>query len=665
VEGYLAKLQREKQALLDQLFGAPQEIVDAVLAPSHGSENDVARLSTSPKPLNLDLASAFQVPCSQVAWWDAVGGNLPWPVQPGGNTGASAPAEQSLHVSIDILDDGSLATNSAPATPTTRAPQTSGDAPLPETVVKDEEQTPGQTRPRWGAGVLSQPGSPAVASTILSSSQEPMEEPGGAVPDRAAFSQPGEHGLGGRAEEQQDTCNPLVEQSFLLDEFATSLATQECTSGSRFSLEASCDAIATPNALAGDQEQNLHEVAVSHGPAVWGMHAASEPQSMSPPAAPSPAVQRSPPSVPCATQLNEHSDLSFSYMPTGQAGTSPTQQRRAGAAVGGCSRQPSGEVAKLAASSPSSSQRFSPRSSGRFVGATRRAGVNQTIGEVELAGAEGRSGSATRMSFAQRMHRRARTSLASKGESEDMNFVLPPGTAGMPDSVEADEPPICTAEDDDDRPLQCLPGMSASSSSGFIPRAVEDDRLAASATESMPESRARKVGADTQWSPKAMTMEELQHWMTFFGLKPAKSTGYMVRCLTEIDDFLKGSSGKRKQPASDEAAPANNRAKRPCRPAEPKGLPKRPKEQGDALVELLVEAIKADTNLYERLLLYEPVEVGEVRKSLANFRPDLAGLGESRLRAVLDAQGILFATTWNNNPRTRNWWRGLWRQSGG
>eukprot|EP00971_Amphidinium_carterae_P031273 615855-Amphidinium_carterae.1 len=25
--------------------------------------------------------------------------------------------------------------------------------------------------------------------------------------------------------------------------------------------------------------------------------------------------------------------------------------------------------------------------------------------------------------------------------------------------------------------------------------------------------------------------------------------------------------------------------------------------------------------------------------------------GESRLRAVLDSQGILFATTWNNHPR--------------
>jgi len=65
------------------------------------------------------------------------------------------------------------------------------------------------------------------------------------------------------------------------------------------------------------------------------------------------------------------------------------------------------------------------------------------------------------------------------------------------------------------------------------------------------------------------------------------------------------------------------------------------------LEELVAEVIRGDTELYERLLLFEPVEIGELRDRLAAVRPELGSLGEQRLRKFLDSQGLLSANAWS------------------
>jgi len=769
VEGCLAKLQREKQALLDQLFGAPQEIVDAVLAPANGGEH--ANVDGNPHPKLLDeqqlfgedLASRLGAPCSQVAWWDAVGGNLPCLAIPGSGAGASAPAEEHR------IDACSLVSSRAPASPDIAAALELNDVPMPENAVKDELATP---RPRWSAGMLSQPRSPTVASTVLSisSSQEQAEDtPWLEAPLELACVEPcadlapdmeGEwpansswmtcptHGTQEHASGCIHGAAPAISErgSVAVTSSTTSAVQQHSDVNVDIGLMSGTTAtspapgrvldIVAPDGstvVALQQEPAApppdvgatllqqrvdgticKQRAMLHKPYLRAQFLAAQDcsnGSFQASATASAVAQNEPnrnswcpvdsfePSAPTITSLATCEPYDLARTSLGLAASSRTSEPRsrsvsrsrmamlnkatptspavcAGYAEGFDSpsrtaegelqeegrsvRRRSGEVPKLPASSPSSSRHFSPRSSGRFVAAEPClcSGDDSNI-------ALGRSGSTTRMSFAQRMHRRARTSLASRCESEDMNFVLPPGTAGSPPQL-TQVAEMCVDGD----PQWCVSGVSASSSVSKLnpSKAIQKERFDTNTNLATPGPCGQKVNSNTQWSPSTMTMEDLQHWMAFFGMKPSKSAGYMVRRLTEIDAFLQGSSGKRKRSASDEAttaSPGRSGVRRRAA-AEPKGqMPKRPREQGDALVELLVEAIKSDSNLYERLLLYEPVEVGEVRKSLASFRPDLAGLGESRLRAVLDSQGILFATTWNNHPRTRTFWRGLWRQSEG
>mmetsp|Transcript_18417 Transcript_18417/g.43041 ORF Transcript_18417/g.43041 Transcript_18417/m.43041 type:complete len:378 (-) Transcript_18417:162-1295(-) len=165
------------------------------------------------------------------------------------------------------------------------------------------------------------------------------------------------------------------------------------------------------------------------------------------------------------------------------------------------------------------------------------------------------------------------------------------------------------------------------------------------------------------WSPSTMSVEELQHWMVFFGMSPSRNPGLMAQRLSEIDDFLRGTSGKNlARPTCTTVARGRPRLSTKPHQAMPK---RRPTEKGDDLAQLLLDAIRADIELYERMLMYEAIEVSEVRRSLAKYRPDLAGFGELRLRNFLDEQGILLATTGNNaKAKSRKWWTRVWRDLG-
>mmetsp|Transcript_38596 Transcript_38596/g.70186 ORF Transcript_38596/g.70186 Transcript_38596/m.70186 type:complete len:349 (+) Transcript_38596:74-1120(+) len=258
-------------------------------------------------------------------------------------------------------------------------------------------------------------------------------------------------------------------------------------------------------------------------------------------------------------------------------------------------------------------------------------------------------------------------SSSSSNESSPKASPAQPSTCPAAIDASADQPAVqavSKALQDSARQGQaslskCLTGQQSMPAKG--PQRIDrmlGISIASKRQEVAPEEISSSAGEDdvdmTQWSPGTMGMEELQHWMDFFGMKPSRNQGFMVQRLNEVDAFLKGASGK-----SLARAPSDGVARSP-----PK---RRVTEKGDDLVQLLLEAIRADTDLYERMLMYEPIEVAEVKKRLANFRPDLAGLGEQRLRAFLDAQGVLLAMTGNNLRTTKkkgHWFTKVWRDLG-
>jgi len=189
-------------------------------------------------------------------------------------------------------------------------------------------------------------------------------------------------------------------------------------------------------------------------------------------------------------------------------------------------------------------------------------------------------------------------------------------------------------------------------------------------------------------------------WMMFFGLKPTTSREFMVKRLTEVNAYLIGlkgtSSASAEVPSNLEAASAGTALQHTAVPscvAKRKGRPKKkPKQEtggaqlhqgcshgvnGEAppplldssdaqkahvrsvrsaakvseLEQLAADVIRKDTELYERLLMFEPVAIGEIRERIVAMDSRLQALGEGRLRQFLDSQGLLFASAWRDDPK--------------
>jgi len=222
----------------------------------------------------------------------------------------------------------------------------------------------------------------------------------------------------------------------------------------------------------------------------------------------------------------------------------------------------------------------------------------------------------------------------------------------------------------------------------------------------VPEPASSPGGSrSSRLHPELLGEEALKAWMQFFGMKPASSTEFMVRRLREIDAYLGQGAGAASGPASALAPAAAQEADQAAEPlmavpARQRGRPrKRPRraeensialEAGEAaglasesvplatvgaeassanakaaakaskaaakaadLEQAIANAIRGDTELYERLLLFEPVEINELRERLAAVQPELRGLGEQRLRKFLDNQGLLFASSWQSQRAHR------------
>lgn len=182
------------------------------------------------------------------------------------------------------------------------------------------------------------------------------------------------------------------------------------------------------------------------------------------------------------------------------------------------------------------------------------------------------------------------------------------------------------------------------------------------------------------FDPAALGVADLSAWMVFFGLKAAGSREYMVRRLREIAAYLRAGAAEPTATAAaalQEAGPARSEGVPPHTPtkrAAPSDVgeagpvaraAKRARgelsaqlalsaeERAAKLQAMLAEAIRGDTELYEQLLLFEPLEIRDLKERLAAARPELRrlGLSEKALRSFLDGQGLLFAATWSPGHR--------------
>eukprot|EP00438_Fugacium_kawagutii_P025140 Skav208294 [mRNA] locus=scaffold897:103354:114294:+ [translate_table: standard] len=178
--------------------------------------------------------------------------------------------------------------------------------------------------------------------------------------------------------------------------------------------------------------------------------------------------------------------------------------------------------------------------------------------------------------------------------------------------------------------------------------------------------------------PESMTDEELKDWMLHFGLKPSSSREFMIRRLHDIVDYLEGgfawlqsireaptpAKAKRKVPKDAEKSKNGTETPKATSPkakvkkvnSSPKARSKpkaaspkapasvSPEDKHERRLDLVADAIRKDKDLWEKLLIYQQVDVQEVKRRIVAIYPELRSLGEQRLRKFLVDSG--FASAW-------------------
>lgn len=176
---------------------------------------------------------------------------------------------------------------------------------------------------------------------------------------------------------------------------------------------------------------------------------------------------------------------------------------------------------------------------------------------------------------------------------------------------------------------------------------------------------SRRGAAARRLVPEQLSTDDLKTWFIFFGMKPVQSRDFMINRLREIDRQLHGEPPEpsasvpaargrpRKQvertPSALSSPKAPNSEVKPPTAQSPRTSKRAATAAAKAAeLELMaVETIRRDTELYERLLLFEPVPISELRERMVALQPELRALGEQRLRKLLDREGLLYSSTWN------------------
>lgn len=176
---------------------------------------------------------------------------------------------------------------------------------------------------------------------------------------------------------------------------------------------------------------------------------------------------------------------------------------------------------------------------------------------------------------------------------------------------------------------------------------------------------SRRGAAPRRLVPEQLSTDDLKTWFLFFGMKPVQSRDFMINRLREIDWQLHGEAPEPPAPVpATRGRPRKQVERTPSALSSPKApasevmpptaqSPRTSKRAATAAAKaaelelMAVETIRRDTELYERLLLYEPVPISELRERMVALQPELRALGEQRLRKLLDREGLLYSSTWN------------------
>ncbi|KAF4660205.1 hypothetical protein FOZ61_004158 [Perkinsus olseni] len=241
-----------------------------------------------------------------------------------------------------------------------------------------------------------------------------------------------------------------------------------------------------------------------------------------------------------------------------------------------------------------------------------------------------------------------RLSLASLGVPE-----APTGSDSTTLSYGDDEATTAAANDDEDVFM-----MEDSMADAVLVGGGSQDVLGETAASDTPppgsgapvedgaDARAgRSVLGAMEW--EKLGDDELKRWMSFFGLKVASGTssrGNMVRTLTEIARYIEvGGGGALDDSPAVAEPPKRKRQKRsPKKTKEEKKREAEEKRRANKLA--LVHAIRKDTEMWQRMLLFETIDLTDLSTRLKEQDPTIV-CDLVLLRELLEEQGVQFCNT--------------------
>lgn len=208
--------------------------------------------------------------------------------------------------------------------------------------------------------------------------------------------------------------------------------------------------------------------------------------------------------------------------------------------------------------------------------------------------------------------------LVSECDDELPENIRIPFTAQQPDSASLEIPEIQYP------PTQVVPEDDTSLNH---PLAVTDENIPVKYFGVNGQSdrmyRPWQDGAVIAWD--RMELAELKQWMQFFGMKPSGGKAFMISQLKSMFGYINGTS--------------------------PSSTPDEPPRTLTATESFAVytDMIKAITPLYERIILFENVEVSEVMDALTSVsRPDNVPLSIKLVKDYLAFIGAQFSNTSEN-----------------
>ncbi|EER08989.1 hypothetical protein Pmar_PMAR009981 [Perkinsus marinus ATCC 50983] len=239
-----------------------------------------------------------------------------------------------------------------------------------------------------------------------------------------------------------------------------------------------------------------------------------------------------------------------------------------------------------------------------------------------------------------------RVSLASLG--------VPESSADQTTLPYEDDVPVVEAVNDDDLLLE--DSMADAVLVGGASQGALGETAASESPTVSPDQIATGGKADTQAGRSVLGLmdweklgdDELKRWMSFFGLKVVSGTssrGNMVRTLTDIARYVeKGAAMRVDEEQTSIEAPRRKRQRRSPAKKSKEEKKREAEEKRRANKLALVHAIRKDTEMWQRMLLFETIDLTDLSTRLKN-QDDSIVCDTVLLREMLEEQGVQFCNT--------------------